>query len=99
MAGAALFVSVWNWIGILQFPSDTFHDPSEIVLISQLIFLPMVGAFIALAIISFVDDEDGSQTAQPLWIALGEGATASRLVAKGGALPEQRHRHARRNAR
>jgi hypothetical protein len=42
----------------LQFPSDNFRDPSDILLISKLIFLPMVGAFIALAIISFVDDED-----------------------------------------
>ena len=58
IAGSALFVSFWDWIQILQFPSDNFRDPSDIVLISKLIFLPMVGAFVALAIISFVDDED-----------------------------------------
>jgi len=70
IAGGALFVSFWNWIHILQFPSDNFHDPSDIVLISKLIFLPMVGAFVALAIISFVDDED-VETPQPHGSALG----------------------------
>jgi hypothetical protein len=70
IAGGALFVSFWTWIQILQFPSDSFRDPSDILLISELIFLPMVGAFIALAIIAFVDDED-VETPQPHGSALG----------------------------
>jgi hypothetical protein len=70
IAGGALFVSLWNWIGILQLPSDSFRDPSDIVRVSELIFLPMVGAFIALAIISFVDDEE-VETPQPRGSALG----------------------------
>jgi hypothetical protein len=47
------------WIAIRQLPSNDFPEPSEIVHISALIFLPMFAAFISLAIISLVDDEDG----------------------------------------
>jgi hypothetical protein len=59
IAGSALIVTMWLWIAIRQLPSNDFPEPSEIVHISALIFLPMFGAFISLAIISLVDDEDG----------------------------------------
>jgi hypothetical protein len=58
IAGGALVVTMWLWIAIHQLPSHDFSDPPEIVHISALIFLSMVGAFITLAIISFVDDEE-----------------------------------------
>jgi hypothetical protein len=48
---------MWLWIVIRQLPSTDFPEPPEIVHISALIFLPMFGAFISLAIVSLVDDE------------------------------------------
>jgi hypothetical protein len=59
IAGGALAVTMWLWIAIQQLPSHDFSDPPEIVHIGALIFFSMVGAFITLAIISFVDDEEG----------------------------------------
>ena len=59
IASSALGISVWIFILALQLPSPDFPDPPEIVHISALILLPIVGAFITLALISFVDDEDG----------------------------------------
>jgi hypothetical protein len=57
IAVSALIVTMWLWIVIRQLPSTDFPEPPEIVHISALIFLPMFGAFISLAIVSLVDDE------------------------------------------
>jgi hypothetical protein len=58
IASCALGICIWIWIGMLLLPSPGFRSPPEVRHVSELIFCPMVGVFIALAIVSFVDDGD-----------------------------------------
>jgi hypothetical protein len=58
IASSALAVSVWICISILLLPPSNLPSSSDVWHVSDSVFLLSVGVFIALAIVSFVDDEE-----------------------------------------
>jgi hypothetical protein len=64
IASGALCISVWIWIWLQHDPYPDLVYPPEILRAIVLIYFPMKGVFITLALISWVDDE-GTELQQP----------------------------------